>query len=174
MRHLYTASWNLMSLTSLSSVVPLFTYFLHHHQLLHPQRNQLNFSGKLFFSRSGKAFHYSHWTKRQHRLLCSRINIYNGIIFPSLNPAKFFRFISHNHCQKVVQQFRWITCAVINTSKKVKCPLLWEFWILNFSLIILERVLVGNIVNIRNEWLFFLVHGERGSHNLFVPHEPRK
>ena len=35
--------------------------------------------------------------------------------------------------------------------------------ILNLKLFsdILERVLVGNIVNIRNECIFFLVHGER-------------
>ena len=58
-------------------------------------------------------------------------NIYNGNIFPSLNPAKIFQFIS-----------RWIEStkssavgpnhrAVINTSNAVKSPLLWEFWIYN-------------------------------------------
>ena len=64
----------------------------------------------------------------------------------------------------------------------IKCPLLWEFWINNFSRKILERVLVGNIVNIRNECLFFWVHGVwivarnkqitrelRGSRDWFVP-----
>ena len=83
---------------------------------------------------------------------------------------------------------------MINTSNEVKCPLLWEFWIYNFSRRILERVLVRNIVNIRNECLFFCVHGEwivaREQTNRsrtasrftrfvcpalpFIPHEPRK
>ena len=65
----------------------------------------------------------------------------------------------------------------------VKYPLLWEFLINIVYRRILGRVLVGNIVNIRNECLYFLVHGEwigarnkqivqeplRGSRDLFVP-----
>ena len=43
-----------------------------------------------------------------------------------------------------------------NTSNEVKCPLLSEFRIYNFSLRIFGRVFVGSIVNIRNECLFFL------------------
>ena len=87
-----------------------------------------------------------------------------------------------------------ITRAVINTSNEVKCPLLWEFWIYNFPWRISERVLDGNIVNIRNECLFFL--GSWGMNRIaeqtnrprtasrftrfvcpalrFIPHEPRK
>ena len=47
-----------------------------------------------------------------------------------------------------------IRCAVINTSNKFKCPLLREFWILNFSRRILKRIFVGSTANIRNECLF--------------------
>ena len=108
--------------------------------------------------------------------------IYNGNICPSLNPAKIFQFIS-----------RWIEStkssavgpnrrAVINTSNEVKSPLLWEFWIYNFSLRILERVLGWKHCKYK-EWVsFFWVHGEwivarhkqigreplRGSRDLFV------
>ena len=107
---------------------------------------------------------------------------------------KFFSLIPDEQSQQKVRQSGRITGAVINTSNEVKCPLLWEFWIYNFSRRILERVFVGRIVNIRNECLFFWVHGEwivarnkqidreplRGSRDLFVPrlrfipHEPRK
>ena len=97
---------------------------------------------------------------------------------------KFFSSIPDEQSQQKVRRLGRITCAVINTSNEVKCPLLWEFWINNFSRRILERVLVGNIVNIRNECLFFWVHGVwivarnkqitreplRGSSNSFVPH----
>ena len=31
------------------------------------------------------------------------LNIYNNIIFPLLNHAKFFKSIPVNHCQQVVQ-----------------------------------------------------------------------
>ena len=62
-------------------------------------------------------------------------------------------------------------------------PVTVAIWINYFSRRILERVLVGNIVNIRNECLFFWVHGVwivarnkqitreplRGSRDLFVP-----
>ena len=47
---------------------------------------------------------------------------------------------------------------MINASNEVKCPLLREFWIYNFSWIILGRVFIGSIVNIRNKCLFFWVH----------------
>ena len=120
-------------------------------------------------------------------------NIYNGIIFPSLNPDKIFQFNS-----------RWIestkSSAVgpnhmreITTSNQVKCPLLWEFWICKFSRRILERVFDGRIVNIRNECLFLGSWGMNRSAEQtnrprtasrftrfvcpalrFIPHEPRK
>ena len=72
---------------------------------------------------------------------------------------KFFSSIPDEQSQQKVRWLGRVTCAVINTSNEVQCPLLWEFWINNFSRKILERVLVGNIVNIRNECLFFWVHG---------------
>ena len=95
----------------------------------------------------------------------------------------FFCPFPDEQSQQKVRQLSRITSLVINTSNEVKCPLLWEFWIYNFSRIILESVFVGNIVNIRNECLFFWVHGEwivarnkqitreplRGSRDLFVP-----
>ena len=107
---------------------------------------------------------------------------------------KFFSSFSDEQSQQKVRRLGRITCVVINTSNEVKCPLLWEFWINNFSRRILKRVLVGNIVNIRNECLFFWVHGgmnrsaEQTNHprtasrfTRFVcsrydsyPHEPRK
>ena len=96
---------------------------------------------------------------------------------------KFFSSIPDEQSQQKVRRLGRITCAVINTTNEVMCLLLWEFWINNFSLRILERVLVGNIVNIRNECLFFWVHGVWivalnkqitreplcDSHDLFVP-----
>ena len=109
--------------------------------------------------------------------------IYNGNIFPSLNPAKIFQFISRwtesTKSSAVGPNHR----AVINTSNEVKSPLLWEFWIYNFSLRILERVLRWKHCKYK-EWVsFFWVHGEwivarnkqigreplRGSRDLFVP-----
>ena len=111
------------------------------------------------------------------------INIYNGNIFPSLNPAKIFQFISRwtesTKSSAVGPNHR----AVINTSNEVKSPLLWEFWIYNFSLRIIERVLRWKHCKYK-EWVsFFWVHGEwivarnkqigreplRGSRDLFVP-----
>ena len=107
---------------------------------------------------------------------------------------KFFSSIPDEQSQQIVPQWGRITCAAINTSIEVQCPLLWEFWIYNFSQRILERVYVESIVNIRNECLFSGFMGEwivarnkqiireplRGSRDLFVPrydsfpHEPRK
>ena len=96
---------------------------------------------------------------------------------------KYFSSFPDEQSQQKVRQLDRITLAVINTSNEVKCRLLWEFLIYNFSQRILEKVFVGNIVNIRNECLFFWVHGEwivarskqivreplRGSRDLFVP-----
>ena len=62
--------------------------------------------------------------------------------------------------QQKVRQLGRITCAAIHTSNEVKCPLLWIFWIYNFSRRILESVFLGNIVNIRNECLFSGFMGE--------------
>ena len=95
---------------------------------------------------------------------------------------KFFSSIPDEQSQQKVRRLGRITCALISTSNEVKCPLRWKFWINNFSRSILERV-VGNIVNIRNEFLFFWVYGVwivarnkqitreplRGSRDLFVP-----
>ena len=96
---------------------------------------------------------------------------------------KFFSSIPDEQSQQKVRRLDRITCAVIYASNEFKRPLLWKFWIYNFSRRILERFLVRNIVNIRNECLFFCVHGEwivsrnkqivreplRGSRDLFVP-----
>ena len=96
---------------------------------------------------------------------------------------KYFSSIPDIQSQQKVRQLGRITHAVINTSNEVKCRLLWEFLIYNFSRRILERVFVGSIVNIRNECLFVWVHGEwivarnkqivreplRSSRDLFVP-----
>ena len=96
---------------------------------------------------------------------------------------KFFSSFPDEQSQQKVRQLDRITCAVINTSHDVKSPLLWEFWIYNFSLRILERVLGWKHCKYK-EWVsFFCVHGEwivarnkqigreplRGSRDLFVP-----
>ena len=73
---------------------------------------------------------------------------------------KFFSSIPDEQIQQNIWQLGQTTRTVINTSNEIRCPLLWEFWIYNFSQRILERVLVGSIVNIRNECLFVWVHGE--------------
>ena len=72
---------------------------------------------------------------------------------------KFFSSFPDEQSQQKIRHLGRITCAVIHTSNEVKCPLLWKFWIYNLSRRILESVFVGNIVNIRNECLFFWVHG---------------
>ena len=118
------------------------------------------------------------------------INIFTMVsYFLRWTLLKIFSSFPDEQSQQKVRQLGRITCAVINTSNEVKSPLLWEFWIFNFSLRILERSWVGSIVNIRNECLFFWVHGEwiearnkrigreplRGSRDLrFIPHKPRK
>ena len=120
--------------------------------------------------------------------------IYNGNIFPSLNPAKIFQFISRwtesTKSSAVGPNHR----AVINTSNEVKSPLLWEFWIYNFSLRILEKVLGWKHCKYM-EWVSFFL-GSRGMNRSaeqtnrprtasrftrfvcpalrFIPHEPRK
>ena len=96
---------------------------------------------------------------------------------------KFFSSFPDEQSQQKVRQLDRIPCAVINTSNEVKNPLLWEFWIYNFSLRILERVLGWKHCKYK-EWVsFFWVHGEwivarnkqigreplRGSRDLFVP-----
>ena len=103
------------------------------------------------------------FTKRDISICDS--NISHCIIFTMVSYflrwtlLNFFSSIPDEQSQQKVRRLGRITRAVINTSNEVKCPLLWEFRINNFSLRILERVLVGNIVNIRNECLFFWVHG---------------
>ena len=124
----------------------------------------------------------------------SFINIYNGNIFPSLNPAKIFQFISRwtesTKSSAVGPNHR----AVINTSNEVKSPLLWELWIYYFSLRILERVLGWKHCKYK-EWVSFFL-GSWGMNRSaeqtnrprtalrltrfvcpalrFIPHEPRK
>ena len=121
-------------------------------------------------------------------------NIYNGNIFPSLNPAKIFQFISRwtesTKSSAVGPNHR----AVINTSNEVKSPLLWDFWIYSFSLRILERVLRWKHCKYK-EWVSFFL-GSWGMNRSaeqtnrprtasrftrfvcpvlrFIPHEPRK
>ena len=84
--------------------------------------------------------------------------------------------------------------AVINTSNEVKSPLLWEFWIYNFSLRTLERVLVWKHCKYK-EWVSFFLcswgmnrSAEQTNRSRtasrftrfvcpvlrFIPHEPRK
>ena len=96
---------------------------------------------------------------------------------------KFFSSFPDEQSQQKVRQLDRITCAVINTSNEVKSPLLWEFWIHNFSLRILEKVLGWKHCKYKGWVSFFWVHGEwivarnkqigreplRGSHDLFVP-----
>ena len=84
--------------------------------------------------------------------------------------------------------------AVINTSNEVKSPLQWEFWIFDFSLRILERVLGWKHCKYK-EWVSFFL-GSWGMNRSaeqtnrprtasrftrfvcpalrFIPHEPRK
>ena len=126
--------------------------------------------------------------------VCSLHYIYNGNIFPSLNPAKNFQFISRwtesTKSSAVGPNHR----AVINTSNEVKSPLLWEFGIYNFSLRILERVLRWKHCKYK-EWVSFFL-GSWGMNRSaeqtnrsrtasrftrfvcpalrFIPHEPRK
>ena len=67
----------------------------------------------------------------------------------------------------------WITRAVIITSNEVKCPLLWEFWIYNFSRGSLERVfVVSKFVNRSRTALRFTRFVCPALR--FIPHEPRK
>ena len=80
--------------------------------------------------------------------------------FLSWTLLKLFSSIPDEQSEQKVRQLGRITCTVINKSNEIKCPLLWEFWIYNFSRIILERVCFESIVNIRNECLFFWVHGK--------------
>ena len=77
-------------------------------------------------------------------------NIYNGIIFPSLTHAKIFESIpaeTRSTSSSEVGQITWLIHQMMR-----------EFGTYNFSRRILERALVGSIVNIRNECLFFWVH----------------
>ena len=107
---------------------------------------------------------------------------------------KFFSSFPDEQSQQKVRQLDRITCAVINTSNEVKSPLLWEFWIYNFSLIILERVLGWKHCKYK-EWVSFFL-GSWGMNRSaeqknrprtasrftrfvcsalrFIPHEPRK
>ena len=101
-------------------------------------------------------------------------NICNGIIFSSLNRTKIFDSIP-DEPRSISSNFSaiWqITRAVINTSKVVKCPLLWRFWIYNFSQIIFERIFVGSIVNTRKECFFLCSWEWIGTRNKRIAREP--
>ena len=69
---------------------------------------------------------------------------------------KFFSSFPDEQSQQKVRQLDRITCAVIYTSNEVKSPLLWEFWIYNFSLRILERVLGWKHCKYK-EWVSFFL-----------------
>ena len=107
---------------------------------------------------------------------------------------KFFSSFPDEQSQQKVRQLDWITCAVINTSNEEKSPLLWEFWINNSSLRILERVPGWKHCKYK-EWVSFFL-GSWGMNRSaeqtnrprtasrftrfvcpalrFIPHEPRK
>ena len=107
---------------------------------------------------------------------------------------KFFSSFPDEQSQQKVRHLDRITCAVINTSNEVKSPLLWEFWIYNFSLRILERVLGWKHCKYK-EWVSFFLCSwgmNRSAEQTnrprtasrftrfvcpalrFIPHEPRK
>ena len=107
---------------------------------------------------------------------------------------KLFSSFPDEQSQQKVRQLDRITCAVINTSNEVKSPLLWEFWIYNYSLWILERVLGWKHCKYK-EWVSLFL-GSWGMNRSaeqtnrprtalrftrfvcpalrFIPHEPRK
>ena len=107
---------------------------------------------------------------------------------------KFFSSFPDEQSQQKVRQLDRITAHVINTSNEVKSPLLWEFWIYNFSLRILERVLGWKHCKYK-EWVSFFLGSwgmNRSAEQInrprtasrftrfvcpalrFIPHEPRK
>ena len=69
---------------------------------------------------------------------------------------KFFSSIPDEQSQQKVRQSDRITRVVINTSDEVKCPLLWDFWMYNFSRGILERFFVGRYCKYK-EWVSFFL-----------------
>ena len=68
----------------------------------------------------------------------------------------FFSSFPDEQSQQKVRQLDRITCALIITSNEVKSPLVWEFWIYNFSLRILERVLGWKHCKYK-EWVSFFL-----------------
>ena len=125
---------------------------------------------------------YARRWRRSYRLSPTPYrNIYNVSFFLRWTLLKIFSSIRWTESTKFGSRAE-STGAVINTSNEVKCPLLWEFWIYNFSRRILERVFVVRIVNIRNEclfsgsWEWIVARNKqidreplRGSRDLFVP-----
>ena len=107
---------------------------------------------------------------------------------------KFFSSFPDEQSQQKVRQLDRLTCAMINTSNEVKSLLLWVFWIYNFSLRILERVVGWKHCKYK-EWVSFFL-GSWGMNRSaeqtnrprtasrftrfvcpalrFIPHEPRK
>ena len=83
----------------------------------------------------------SHLSFETKTLLVTHLYIFTMVsYFLRWTLLKFFSSFPDEQSQQKVRQLDRITCAVINTSNEVKSPLLWEFWIYNFSLRILERV----------------------------------
>ena len=69
---------------------------------------------------------------------------------------KFFSSFPDEQSQQKVRQLDRLTCAMINTSNEVKSLLLWVFWIYNFSLRILERVVGWKHCKYK-EWVSFFL-----------------
>ena len=96
-------------------------------------------------------------------------HFYNSIIFLSLRWTKWKFLVSipdepRSSSSLAVGK---ITHAVINASYIKWCfklPVTAGFWIYNFSQRILERVFVGNIINIRNDCLFSGFLGNESEH----------
>ena len=107
---------------------------------------------------------------------------------------KVFSSFPDEQSQQKVRQLSRITGVVINTSNEVKCPLLWEFWIYNFSRRIFRKGLCWKHCKYK-EWLSFFLgswgmnrSAEQTNHPRtasrftrfvcpalrFIPHEPRK
>ena len=72
---------------------------------------------------------------------CNIVKIFTMVAyFLRWTLLKYFSSIPDEQSQQKVWQLGRITRAVINTSNEVKCSLLWEFLIHNYSRRIFERV----------------------------------
>ena len=141
--------------------------------------------------------YYCYWKYLREIHLDSHFKIFTMVTyFLRWTLLKFYSSFPDELSQQKVRQLDRITCAVINTSNEVKSPLLWEFWIYNISLRILERVLGWKHCKYK-EWVSFFL-GSWGMNRSaeqtnrprtasrftwflcpalrpgFIPHEPRK